>query len=259
MIQIPDFFHAPIDIHSHFNHDSPGDCPDTPPSAIHNRDLDFVKAAYEHIGICAAGMSTFASVLEHTECIAEENLYLRDLVRRTDWMYQWVVIDPRQPETYRQAEEILKERKTLGIKIHPAYHGYDIEDHAEALFSFAAEHRTFMLMHPQKMEKMPFWADRFPEMRLIIAHLGSMEHIRAIEDAKYGNIYTDTSGGASNMNNIVEYAVSRVGTEKIFFGTDTYSCAFQFGRIALSTLSAEDKENILYKNALRCFPTAFQE
>lgn len=257
MVTLPLFSHAPIDIHSHFNHGSTFDDMGPIPREINNRDLDFLKSAYDHIGICAAGFSTFAAVLEHPECITEENLYLRELVRKTDWMYQWTVIDPRQPETYRQAEEILQERKTLGIKIHPGYHGYDIEDYAEVLFSFAAEYHTFVLMHPQKTEKMAFWADRFPGMKLIIAHLGSMEHIKAIEDARYGNIYTDTSGGASNLNNVLEYAVERVGSEKIFFGTDTYSCAFQFGRIALSTLSNEDKENILFKNALRCFPNVF--
>ena len=259
MIQIPRFSHAPIDIHSHFNHGSPFDCPDDPPAAMHNCDPDFIKSAYDHIGICAAGMSTYAAVLEHPECIVEENRYLYDLVRRTDWMYQWVVIDPRQSETYRQAEEILRSQKTLGIKIHPGCHGYDIEDYAEALFSFAAAHKTVMLMHPARIERMAFYADRYREMKLIIAHLGSVEHVDAIADAGHGNIYTDTSGGASNLNNVVEYAVERVGSEKIFFGTDTYSCAFQFGRIALSDLPFEDKENILWKNAVRLFPAAFEE
>ena len=70
-------------------------------------------------------------------------------------------------------------------------------------------------------------------------------------------MYTDTSGGASSKNNIVEYAVERIGSKKILFGTDTYSFAFQFGRIALSSLSFEDKENILWKNATELFPKAF--
>jgi predicted TIM-barrel fold metal-dependent hydrolase len=104
---------------------------------------------------------------------------------------------------------------------------------------------------------MPTFANRYPDMKLIIAHLASMEHVDAIRCAENGNIYTDTSGGASNMNAIVEYAVAQVGSEKILFGTDTYACAFQYGRIALSQLSREDKENILYRNAVRMFPWAF--
>jgi len=71
------------------------------------------------------------------------------------------------------------------------------------------------------------------------------------------NIYTDTSGGASNLNNVLEYAYERVGSEKILFGTDGYSAEFQYGRIALSRLPYGDKENILYRNAMRLFPKAF--
>ena len=247
-----------IDIHSHFNHGSPYDEHGHLADEIHNREMDFIKAAYDHIGIHAAGISTFGSVL-HPVCTVEENQYLYELAAKEDWVYQWVVIDPRQPETYRQAEEMLKSPKTLGIKIQPVSQEYDIREYADALFSFAAEHKAFVLMHPQHIMAMPAYADRYPDMKLILAHLGSLGHVEAIAAAKHGNIYTDTSGGASNLNNIVEYAVSRIGSEKIFFGTDTYSCAFQYGRIALSILSDEDKENILYKNAMCHFPNAFQK
>ena len=74
-----------------------------------------------------------------------------------------------------------------------------------------------------------------------------------IEKAKYGNIYTDTSGGFSYFNNVVEYAVDRVGSEKILFGTDAYSVAFQLGRIVYANIKEEDKENILYRNAKSIF------
>lgn len=260
MNRLPVFTHAPIDIHSHFNHGSPYDCPTNDggiPDSIHDRSISFVKAAYDHIGIEQAGMSTFASVMEHTECIVTENQFLYDLAGHEKWIYPWIVIDPRQPQTLAQAQAMLGCKKVLGIKIHPSYHGYDILEYGDCIFSFAAEHHTFVLMHPQHIEAMPAYADRYPEMKLIIAHLGGLAHVEAIGKAKYGNIYTDTSGGASNLNNIVEYAVSQVGAEKILFGTDTYSCAFQFGRIALSRLTDTEKAKILYENALRLFPDAF--
>ena len=250
------FGYSPIDIHSHFNHGSEGDCPET---EIHRRGLDFLEPIYAKAGVRAVGMSTFASVLEHTECIVNENEYLHKLIDEKSWMYQWVVIDPRQSATYAQAEKMLSNHKTLGIKIHPVYHGYDIRDYADGIFSFAAEHGATVLMHPQYIDEMPAFADKYPNMKLIIAHLGSVEHVDAIAAAKHGNIYTDTSGGASSSNNIVEYAVERIGSEKILFGTDTYSLAFQYGRIALSDLSLADKENILWKNAAALFPRTFKQ
>ena len=252
---IPEFSHAPIDIHSHFNHGSRFDCPE---DNCHIRGIGFIESVYHNAEVSQVGISTFASVLEHTESIIDENEYLHKLIDKKEWVYQWVVIDPRQKQTYMQAKKMLSHPKVLGIKIHPSYHGYDLSDYADELFSFANEQKAVVLMHPQHISKMPTLIDPYPDMKLIIAHLGSVEHVEAISKARHGNIYTDTSGGASSLNNVIEYAVKQVGSEKILFGTDTYSFAFQFSRVALSSISFEDKENILWKNAMRLFPKAIK-
>jgi len=246
--------HLIIDIHSHFNHGSPFDCPVSP---IHRRDLKFMLDEYEYYGIKCGGFSTYASVLKHYECVIEENEYMYKTAESDPRIYQWVVIDPRQPETYVQAERILKAKKTLGIKIHPSCHGYDIEEHGDAVFGFANKMKAVVLMHPQKVDKMTAFADRYPDMKLIIAHLGSETFVEAIRNAKHGNIYTDTSAGNFGFNNILEYAVSQVGSEKLIFATDTYSCAYEIGRVIMSRLPDEDKRNILYKNAVRLFDRSF--
>ncbi len=249
-MELPFFGHAPIDIHSHFNHGSLLDCEETD---VHLRSYEFVMSEYARFGVHAVGFSTYASVL-HGECAAEENDYLSGLAERVPAVYQWVVIDPRQKMTFEQAEKRLADHKCLGIKIHPDGHGYDIDEYGDAIFSFAHEHKAAVLMHPQKYERMPFFADKYRDMKLILAHLGGESHIDAMKRAKYGNIYTDTSGIASGLNNVAETAVKRVGAEKILFGTDTYAFGFQFGRIAFSSLAEEDKRLILYKNAERLFP-----
>jgi predicted TIM-barrel fold metal-dependent hydrolase len=105
---------------------------------------------------------------------------------------------------------------------------------------------------------MPLLADKYPDMKLIIAHLDSKEHIDAIANARHENIYADTSASGIGINNILEYAVNCVGSEKLIFGTDTYSYAYQFGRIALANISFEAKENILWKNAMKLFDKAFK-
>lgn len=254
-VTMPAFSHPPIDIHSHFNHGSPFDCPQTP---VHNRSLEFMKANYDRFGIPSVGMSTYASVLQHPACIYEENQFMHRFAAETDWVYQWVVIDPRQEKTYAQAEQMLGHPKVLGIKIHPSYHGYDLLDHGDSLFAFAEKHEAVVLMHPQHIPDMPRFADKYPGMKLIIAHLGSEDHVEAVAAAKHGNIYLDSSAGGASLNNVIEYAVSRIGSEKILFGTDTYACSYSYPRIALADLTMEDKENILWKNALLLFPGRFQ-
>lgn len=254
-LQMPEFSHSSIDIHCHFNHGAPTE---PPRKEWHIMDLDHIKAGYDRFGIYYSCMSTYASVMFHPECIVEENEYLFKLVQELDWMYQWVVIDPRQEETYQQAEAMLKNPKVLGIKIHPSYHDYDILEYADALFSFANKHCAVVLMHPQHILDMPQYADKYPNMKLIIAHLSGLDHIEAAANAKNGNIYIDTSASGVTRNNIIEYAIERIGSKHILFGTDSYSCAFCYPRIVLADITHEDIENILYKNAMELFPNAFR-
>jgi predicted TIM-barrel fold metal-dependent hydrolase len=253
--------YKPIDMHSHFDHGVEGDAAYLREPQMKNIQyalLEDLFVEYDNIGIEAGAFSTYSSVLS-TARIPEENEYMREVTEKNERVYQWVVVHPEIEETFRQAEEMLKSPKCLGIKIHPSYHGYEITEHYEKIFSFANAHYAVLLMHPQSILRMPGIADSYPNMKLIIAHLGSEDHVTAVKNSKLGNIYVDTSGSASNLNNVVEYAVKTVGAEKILFGTDTYSAAFQTGRVAFARISDEDKKKILRDNAIKLFPRAFSD
>ena len=251
-IEFPKFKRKAIDIHSHFNHGVQGDHATPELKQLTVPTLDFMREKNEMLGIGEVGYSTYASVLS-SDNIASENEYLQKVSNDVENIYQWVVIHPKQEETFLQAERMLAHRKVLGIKIHSPMHGYDICEYGDKIFSFANEMKATVLMHPHKICAMPAFADKYPDMKLIIAHLGSREHIDAIRTAKHGNIYTDTSGSLSALNNIIEYATEIVGSEKILFGTDAYSPASQYSRVALANISKSDKENIFYKNAIEVF------
>lgn len=254
--------YSPIDIHSHFDHNVPGDRKDptgthpfnTPKNQffLNNYDLDFLKEDYDQVGIGCGAFSTYASLLRDDR-IKEENNYLFHLTTVKDWVYQWVVVHPEQPDTLLQAEKLLSSSKVLGIKIHPFCHHYDIAQYGDMLFSFANEHQTAVLMHPDRIESISDFANRYPNVQLIIAHLSTQDHICAVKQAKLGNIYVDTSGMASYQNNVIEYAVNKIGAEHILFGTDTYSTAFQLGRIAWAQITDSEKKLILRDNANRLF------
>ena len=253
--------YKPIDIHSHFDHGVEGDAGyirDPKKKNVQLAYLSDLLLQYDNVGIEVGAFSTYSSVLSKAR-IPEENEYMQGVSEREERVFQWVVIHPEIEETFRQAEVMLRSPRCLGIKIHPACHGYKTVDFAKKLFSFANEHKAVMLMHPDDILKMPEIADCYPDMKLIIAHLGDEDHVSAVKNSKAGNIYVDTSGGSSNLNNIIEYAVKTVGAEKILFGTDTYSSAFQVGRIAFAKISDEEKRLILRDNAVRMFPRAFSE
>ncbi len=63
----------------------------------------------------------------------------------TPGLLQYVVIDPRQAETYTQAAEMLELPTCVGIKIHPEEHIYPIQEYGDAIFEFAARHKAVVL------------------------------------------------------------------------------------------------------------------
>jgi predicted TIM-barrel fold metal-dependent hydrolase len=178
---------------------------------------------------------------------------------------QYVVIDPRRAETYDQADELLAQPQCVGIKIHPEEHGYPIAEHAESIFEFAARHRAVILTHSseQNSQAADFipWADRFPDVRLILAHIGCgwdgdvTHQVRAIQRSRRGNVYADTSSARSIVQGLIEWAIREIGADRVLFGTDTplYHTAMQRARIEHADVSDADKRLILRDNAVRVF------
>ncbi len=239
-----------IDIHTHYNSGSPFD---STTHALYQCTPSFLREEYESANIALGCFSSFASVCS-TEPVYEENVTTAALAAEHPWFYYWAVIYPHDSRTYEQAHNMLADEKCIGIKIHPSYHQYTLADYGDAIFSFAAERNATVLMHPAEFDRIPSFADAYRDCRIIVAHLGSLEHVDCIRRAAYGNVYTDTSGSASLSNNVLEYAVSQIGAERILFGTDTYSAGSQRGRIEFARITAEKKKDILYRNALRMFP-----
>ena len=196
------------------------------------------------------------------------NIDAARVVTEADELMQWVVIDPLKSETYEQAQEMLRSPKCAGIKVHPEEHGYPIAEHGRAIFEFAAGHRAVVLGHSSEQNSLVSdyltFANDHPEVKLIIAHLGcgwdgDLTHqVRAIQQSKRGNLFTDTSSARSITPNLIEWAVREIGADRILFGTDTplYFAPMQRARIDHADISDREKRFILCENATRLFPAA---
>jgi predicted TIM-barrel fold metal-dependent hydrolase len=93
-------------------------------------------------------------------------------------------------------------------------------------------------------------ARRHPETKIIMAHLTGVarQGVRDVEDTP--NIWIDTSGGWY-PSGLVEYAVRRIGADRILYGSDypLRDYAAQIGRVSGADISEEDRERILWRNA----------
>jgi hypothetical protein len=175
----------------------------------------------------------------------------------------WAVLDPRLLASYAQVESMLHHPACCGIKIHPRDHGYEIRQEGAALFDFAAAHRALVLTHSGDPGSYPEdfvpFVNHHPEVTLILAHLGNSDNghmsrqVHAIQRARAGNLYTDTSSIRSMSSGLIEWAIGEIGHDRILFGTDTplYFTAAQKARVEYAEISAAAKRAILFDNAAR--------
>jgi len=91
-------------------------------------------------------------------------------------------------------------------------------------------------------------AQRFPEAKLLMAHLGGDWEYGVKVARDHPNISVDTSGSMAEMDTI-EKLVEAIGAERVMFGTDNSDLWFCKGKIEGADLTAEQKEAIYWRSA----------
>lgn len=93
-------------------------------------------------------------------------------------------------------------------------------------------------------------ARRFPQVKIIMAHLTGCG-IRGIEDiATLPNVWVDTSGGQPEAG-FIEYAIKRIGAKRIVYGSDAPLRDFcsQLAKIHEADISDAERKLIFSENA----------
>ncbi len=190
------------------------------------------------------------------------NAEAAQVIPETDGLLQWVIIDPKRPQTYKQADQMLAQPRCVGIKTHPEEHVYPIHEHGRAIFEFAARHDAVSLTHSGQEHSLPAdivpFADDHPNVKVILAHIGCSSgpdrtlQVRGVAQSRHGNVYADTSSAMSLTPGLIEWAVGEIGAERVLFGTDTplYSTAMQRARIDKAELGDDEIRMILRENAV---------
>lgn len=95
-------------------------------------------------------------------------------------------------------------------------------------------------------------ADRYPDLKIIMAHMGYRWRlgVEAVKDCP--NVVVDCSGGDPEAGQI-EYAVSLLGDDRVLYGSDApgRDVLCQVSKVMCADISSESREKILYKNAER--------
>lgn len=95
-------------------------------------------------------------------------------------------------------------------------------------------------------------AERYPEAKLLMAHMGA-NCLRELKPIKpYRNVSVDTSGSIFHRDDL-DYAKRMLGADRIVFGTDMPLISFllTYGQIEEADFTPEEREAVFSKNALR--------
>lgn len=170
-------------------------------------------------------------------------------------------------EDWEAELERIKELGLKGVKLHPDYQGFEIDDKKMfPLYKKCAELGLIVMFHagwdcvsPDYIHARPEASRRaheaVPELKMVLAHMGGNE--LAEDVLKYlagveGSIYFDTSFVADRCpDSVIEEIILKHGADRILFATDCPWCSgkAEADMINRLRLSEEEKEKIFHKNA----------
>lgn len=97
-------------------------------------------------------------------------------------------------------------------------------------------------------------ARRYPESKLIMAHMGAdcYRELPPIRDCR--NVWTDFSGSIFHSEDLA-YAKELLGADRLLFGTDMPGIAFHvsWGQLMEADFTPEEREKVAWRNALALF------
>lgn len=177
--------------------------------------------------------------------------------------YPFFRFDPKNM-TPERLKELLN--GFYGVKLHPRSQDFDpLDRRFFGLYEVISASGKPVLFHaryesvpdtpdqvnpnsnPGRISKL---AEEFPDLALVIGHFGNLSGYVLEMMKKYPRIYLETSIAGSTPQ-LIEVIASRVGVERILFGSDIpYSDQLiERMKIDRSNLRPADKEKILYHNA----------
>ena len=174
-------------------------------------------------------------------------------------------INPNYPEDEIRGElERCFEAGMVGIKFHPAVHGYPIDgDRYHPAWDYAETHGLTVLTHTEaggstcSVAQVGRCAERYPNAKVLFGHSGfGYAGARACIEVgpKAPNTFFDITSSVADLG-LVEMLVDGIGADRVLFATDLpfIDCRMQIGRMAFSKLNDDQLRLVLAGNARRLF------
>lgn len=227
--------------------------------------LDGLDALMRASGVDRSVICNIATNARQTENV--NTFAIETMTKRGDRFTPLGSLHPDYPEPEREIAR-LRAAGIPGLKLHPDYMGFFIDDPAfDEIFSLAASYGMFIVIHagfdvysPDRIhatpERIRRRMERSPETVLVAAHYGGNAMYDEVESRLIGrDLYIDTSLGKLMRLDPAQAArmLMKHDGEQILFGSDCpwASPLETFRWIDALPLPTGRKENLYFKNAVR--------
>lgn len=243
-----------IDGHTHFAAEGKG----LPPCTV----VDLLSTM-DNNGMDAVVTCAPYSSIGKDRTYDEANRFLADSVKEAPGrILPLVRVNPHLRENAQHSiQEAIEDWGFHGIKLHPRNESFPInnEELAYPIAEAAAKLRVPILIHTGEPDTYGFaqptlvggLADAFPDVTLIVGHMGKRLYEDAILVARwFENVILETS---FRSHREIARAVGRVGADRVVYGSD-----MPFGvpeiemmKVRLSGIGEEDEEKVMGANMAR--------
>lgn len=248
-----------IDIHTHLQEPGPN------PS---NLEMARMRALAQRHGIgrvVALGniISVGGSKPTPEDILTINNNSLGAMARHPDFFIGFCYLNPSHSEDFilSEIERCVVQGGMLGIKLWISVKATDrrhdpLMRRAQELGIPILYHAWYKQTEQGENESTPAeiadLARRFPKVTIVMAHLTGDGERGVLDIAGCPNVLIDTSGGQPEAG-LVEYAVRRLGAERVIYGSDWPIRDFgvQVGRVRSAKISEPQRNLILCGNAER--------
>ncbi|NLM77615.1 MAG: amidohydrolase [Ruminococcaceae bacterium] len=212
--------------------------------------------------VCVSGLGVYQPDQEEIERLNLETF--RFMKEEPDLIRGFCTLNPTLAGSLTELRTCIEDRAMSGLKLWVAT--FCDDPLVNPLVEYCIRQDIPVLLHAwhKAIGQLPFetravhiasLAQRYPEARLIMAHLsGNCQHeLKIIQP--FDNVVTDFSGTIFR-NGDLAYAIRLLGPERVLFGSDMpgANLLVSWGQVEDIDLSSQDKSLICWGNARRIIP-----
>jgi len=185
------------------------------------------------------------------------NDYIAKAAKENSRLIPFARVNPWYETSAQWLENAIEKDGFKGIKLHPSDEAFDPDEGiVHPILEVAERNRVPVVFHSGLTARpagIGMIADRFPKVKIILAHLGTELYTDCIFVAKKcSNVFLETSQ-CPFLPRIAKQLVQRVGAERVIWGSDVpyHFQAIEKQKLELAGLAPEELRLVIAQNVLR--------